>query len=64
MSRICSVSNKKANNGYQVSHSHLRTKKKQYINLQNKKVWSTSKKCWLKIKMSTKVIKSLYKIKF
>nr|YP_009391830.1 ribosomal protein L28 [Acrosorium ciliolatum]ARW59974.1 ribosomal protein L28 [Acrosorium ciliolatum] len=63
MSRICIISNKKANNGYQISHSHVRTRKKQNVNLQNKKVWSISTKCWVKIKISTKVIKSLYKIK-
>lgn len=63
MSRICMISNKKANNGYKISHSHVRTKKKQNVNLQYKKIWSIHKKRWLKIKISTKVIKSLYKIK-
>nr|YP_009397209.1 ribosomal protein L28 [Thuretia quercifolia]ARW66395.1 ribosomal protein L28 [Thuretia quercifolia] len=63
MSKVCKISNKKPNNGYSVSHSHIRTKKKQNVNLQNKKIWSTTQKCWLKMKLSTKVIKSLYKIK-
>nr|QCI04610.1 ribosomal protein L28 [Apoglossum ruscifolium] len=62
MSRICKISNKKANNSYSISHSHVRTKRKQNVNLQNKKIWSTTKKQWLKIKISTKVIKSLYKL--
>nr|YP_010156059.1 ribosomal protein L28 [Cumathamnion serrulatum]QQY85410.1 ribosomal protein L28 [Cumathamnion serrulatum] len=62
MSKTCKISNKKANNGYSVSHSHVRTKKKQNVNLQNKKIWSIDKKCWLKMKVSTKVIKSLHKI--
>ena len=63
MSKICKISNKKANNGYSVSHSHVRTKKKQNVNLQNKKIWSIRRKCWFKIKVSTKVAKSLHKIK-
>nr|YP_009326731.1 ribosomal protein L28 [Membranoptera platyphylla]AMJ16988.1 ribosomal protein L28 [Membranoptera platyphylla] len=63
MSKVCKVSNKKANNGYSISHSHVRTKKKQNVNLQNKRIWSISKKRWLKIKVSTKIIKSLHKIK-
>lgn len=63
MSKICSISSKKANNGYQVSHSNVKTKKRQNVNLQYKKVWSIRKQCWLRIKISTKVIKSLYKIK-
>ena len=62
MSKICKISCKKANNGYSVSHSHVRTKKKQNVNLQMKKVWSVKQKTWIKIKISTKSIKSLHKI--
>ena len=60
MSKVCKVTGKKANNGYSVSHSHVRTKKLQNINLQRKKVWSNSHKRWVKIKISTKGLKSLY----
>nr|QCI05185.1 ribosomal protein L28 [Centroceras clavulatum] len=63
MSKICEVSGKKANNGYSISHSHVKTKKKQNVNLQIKKIWSVDKKCWIKIKISTKSLKTLYKIK-
>jgi len=63
MPKICTISRKKANNGYAVSHSHVRIKKKQYANLQYKKVWSIKKKCWLHMRISTKVLKSLHKIK-
>ena len=62
MSKICKISQKKANNGYCISHSHVRTKKKQHVNLQIKRVWSIKQKRWLKIRISTKVIKSLHKI--
>nr|YP_009396173.1 ribosomal protein L28 [Melanothamnus harveyi]ARW65453.1 ribosomal protein L28 [Melanothamnus harveyi] len=61
MTRICQISGKKSNNAYQVSHSHIRTKKKQHINLQKKKIWSTKKQCWIKIRISTKALKSVYK---
>lgn len=61
MAKICQVSGKKSNNGYQVSHSHVRTKKIQNINLQKKKIWSTKKNCWIKLKISTKALKSLYR---
>ena len=63
MSKICKISGKKTNNGYNVSHSHVKTKKRQNVNLQVKKIWSIKKQHWLKIKISTKIIKSLYKIK-
>nr|ARW63702.1 ribosomal protein L28 [Chondria sp. (in: red algae)] len=63
MSKICVVSGRKKNNGYKISHSHVRNKKKQEINLHYKKVWSQKKQCWIKLRISTKVIKSLHKIK-
>nr|YP_009397825.1 ribosomal protein L28 [Sonderella linearis]ARW67011.1 ribosomal protein L28 [Sonderella linearis] len=63
MSKICQISGKKANNCYKVSHSHMRTKHKQNVNLKYKKIWSLKKNCWIKIKISTKIIKSLHKIR-
>ena len=62
MSKICQISNKKANNSYSVSHSHVRTKKLQNVNLQKKKIWSESKKRWITIRISTKALKTLHKI--
>nr|YP_009392240.1 ribosomal protein L28 [Osmundaria fimbriata]ARW60802.1 ribosomal protein L28 [Osmundaria fimbriata] len=64
MSKVCQISGKKANNGYKLSHSHIRTKKKQNINLQSKKIWSVRKNCWIKMRISTRVIKCLNKIHF
>jgi len=34
MSRVCELTGAKANNGMAVSHSHIRTKKLQQVNLQ------------------------------
>lgn len=62
MSKICKISNKKANNGYSISHSNIKTKKKQHVNLQKKKVWSIRQKKWIKMRISTKVIRYIYKI--
>ena len=61
MSKKCKITGKKANNGYNVSHSHIRTKKIQNVNLQSKKIWLHSRQCWVKMKVSTKALKSLYK---
>nr|YP_010619446.1 Ribosomal protein L28 [Xiphosiphonia pinnulata]WAX03459.1 Ribosomal protein L28 [Xiphosiphonia pinnulata] len=63
MSKVCRISGKTANNGYQVSHSNVKTRKIQNVNLHKKKIWSIKKNCWIKIKVSSKVIKSLHKIK-
>ena len=62
MSKKCQFSNKCANNAYAISHSHIRTKKRQQINLHKKKIWSLSQKKWIKMRVSTKVIKSMHKI--
>ena len=63
MSRKCQISGRKANNGYNISHSHIRTKKMQYVNLQHKKVWSVSQSRWIKLLISAKSIKKQHKIK-
>ena len=37
MPKKCQISHRKANNAYSISHSHIRTKRSQNINLQKKK---------------------------
>lgn len=59
MSKKCQITGKVKNNGYAVSHSHIRTKKIQNVNLHNKKVWSIKTNKWVKMKLSTKAIKQL-----
>lgn len=59
MSRICQLTGKKANNGYAVSHSHRRTKKLQQANLQWKRLWWAEGKRWVRLRLSTKAIKTL-----
>ncbi|MBW4648300.1 MAG: 50S ribosomal protein L28 [Kastovskya adunca ATA6-11-RM4] len=61
MSRKCELTGKRANNAYAVSHSHRRTKKLQEANLQSKRVWWTEGNRWVKLKLSTKAIKTLEK---
>ncbi|MEO0376938.1 MAG: 50S ribosomal protein L28 [Cyanobacteria bacterium P01_A01_bin.17] len=61
MGRKCQLTGKKANNGYAVSHSHRRTKKLQEANLQWKRVWWPQGKRWVKLRLSTKAIKTLEK---
>nr|YP_009660675.1 50S ribosomal protein L28 [Corallina chilensis]QCS25623.1 50S ribosomal protein L28 [Corallina chilensis] len=62
MSKKCQISQRQANNGYSVSHSHIRTKKLQHINLQKKKIWSKRESRWIKIRISTKALKSRHQI--
>ena len=62
MSKKCQVTNKKANNAYSISHSHIRTKRLQHINLQSKKIWSKEQSRWIQVRISTKAIRSMAKM--
>lgn len=59
MSRRCQLTGKKANNGMSVSHSHRRTHKLQEANLQWKRVWWSQGKRFVRLRLSTKAIKTL-----
>ncbi len=59
MSRVCQLTGKKANNAYAISHSHRRTKKLQEVNLQWKRVWWPEGQRWVRLRLSTKAIKTL-----
>ncbi len=61
MSRKCQLTGKKANNGYAVSHSHRRTKKLQQANLQWKRIWWPEGNRWVRLRLSTKAIKTIQK---
>ncbi|WP_017326941.1 50S ribosomal protein L28 [Synechococcus sp. PCC 7336] len=61
MARHCQLTQKKGNNAYQVSHSHRRTKKVQEANLQYKRVWWEEGKRFVRLRLSTKAIKTLRK---
>ncbi len=61
MSRTCQLTGKKANNAFAISHSHRRTKKLQQVNLQWKRVWWSQGNRWVKLRLSTKAIKTLEK---
>ncbi len=62
MSRVCDLTGAKANNGMAVSHSHIRTKKLQQVNLQKRRIWWEEGKKWVNIKISTKTLKSIQKV--
>jgi large subunit ribosomal protein L28 len=61
MARHCDLTGKQANNAFAVSHSHRRTKKLQNANLQEKRVWWPEGNRWVKLRLSTKAIKTLEK---
>lgn len=61
MARRCQLTGKKANNAYAVSHSHRRTKRLQEANLQWKRVWWPQGNRWVRLRLSTKALKTIQK---
>ncbi|MCA9564170.1 MAG: 50S ribosomal protein L28 [Myxococcales bacterium] len=61
MSKVCKLTSKRRNVGYNVSHAHNKTKKVQHPNLQSKRVWSDSQQRLVRIRMSTRALRSVTK---
>ncbi|UBF24500.1 50S ribosomal protein L28 [Kovacikia minuta CCNUW1] len=59
MARKCQLTGKQANNAFAISHSHRRTKKLQEVNLQWKRIWWSEGNRWVRLRLSTKAIKTL-----
>lgn len=62
MSRRCQVSQKKYNSANKISFSHKAHKHRQQPNLQVKRFWDAERKTWVKLRVSTKVIKTIGKV--
>ena len=62
MSRVCVLTGARANNGMAVSHSHIRTKKLQQVNLQKRRLWWQEGNRWITLRISTKALKSIQKV--
>ncbi|CAN0904799.1 50S ribosomal protein L28, chloroplastic [Linum grandiflorum] len=59
--RVCPFTGKKSNRANKVSFSNHKTKKLQCVNLQYKKLWWEGGKRFLKLRLSTKAIKTIEK---
>ena len=59
MAQKCMVSGKKPNVANAVSHSNVKTKRRQEPNLQWKRFYLEDEKRWVRLRVSTKVIKTI-----
>ena len=59
MARRCQLTGKKPNFGNKVSHSNIKTKKRQNPNLQNKRIWFEEEQRFVKLKLSTRALRTL-----
>ena len=61
MSRVCALTGQRANNGMAVSHSHVRTKKLQQVNLQKRRLWWAEGNRFITLRVSTRALKTIQK---
>lgn len=61
MSRKCQITGKSALTGHKVSHSNRKSKKRQLPNLQYKKIFVPELNRYVKIKITTRVLRTISK---
>ena len=61
MTRECKLTKKKPLVGYNVSKSHIRTKKRQLPNIQSKRIYIPEEGRWVRVKLSTRALRTVTK---
>ena len=61
MARRCQISGKQTGYGKNVSHSHVKTNRNFKVNLISKKVYLPDENRWVRLKISTRMLKTLNK---
>ena len=62
MARVCALTGKRTNVANKVSHSNIKTKKRQLPNLHTKRLWYDKEKRWVKMRVSTRALRTLRKM--
>ncbi|MEC7947765.1 MAG: 50S ribosomal protein L28 [Myxococcota bacterium] len=61
MARVCTLTGKRPNVANKVSHSNIKTKKRQLPNLQKRKLWYAEEQRYVTLKLSTRALRTLSK---
>ena len=61
MARKCILTGKRPNVANKVSHSNIKTKKRQLPNLQSKRLWLEEEQRWVRLKVSTRALRTINK---
>ncbi len=59
IARVCPLTGKRPNVANKVSHSNIKTKKRQLPNLQSKRIWVESQNRFIKLRLSTRALRTL-----
>jgi len=62
MSRHCQLTGRRPGFGKSVSHSHRRTSRRWDPNIQTRRYWLPGENRWIRLKLSTKGIKTVDKL--
>lgn len=62
MSRVCQVTGTEPGFGHQISHSHVRTKRRFDVNVQKKRYWLPSENRFVRLTVSARGIKTIDRI--
>lgn len=62
MSRKCEFTGKRPNVANKVSHSNIKTKKRQLPNLQKRRFWWAEGGRWVTLRVSTRAMRSIDKV--
>jgi large subunit ribosomal protein L28 len=61
MARRCKLTGKRRNVAYNISHAHNKSKKYQQPNLQTKRLWLESEQRMVRVKLSTRALRTVTK---
>jgi large subunit ribosomal protein L28 len=61
MSRVCQVTGKRPVSGNNVSHSHIKTKRRFLPNLHTRRFWVESENRWVRLRVSSKGLRIIDK---
>jgi large subunit ribosomal protein L28 len=61
MSKVCAITGKRPSTGNTVSHANKKAKRRFNPNLVTKKIWDPEKRRWVRVRLSTKALKTLDK---
>lgn len=61
MAKFCPITGKIPSVGHKISHSNIKTKRRFEPNLVSKRIFDPIMKRWVRIRMSTKAIRTLTK---
>ena len=62
MSRVCMLTGKRPMSGNNVSHANNKTKRRFLPNLKWKRYWLDSEKRWVRLRLSTRAIRTVDKL--